>query len=124
MKKFLILLISIFIFMNSSIFASSEYIEFLSGEQDDGAIYLDSYEDYMNAIGDVNEQDYYKEEYNNMIAEAMTYFNSYNRSDVVKAKVLSIENTKEYYSYDNYGSYKIKYQPIKVQILEYFIFNL
>ena len=65
MKKFLILLISIFIFMNSSIFASSEYIEFLSGEQDDGAIYLDSYEDYMNAIGDVNEQDYYKEEYNN-----------------------------------------------------------
>ena len=118
MKKFLILLISIFIFMNSSIFATSEYIEFLSGEQDDGSIYLDSYEDYMNAIGDVNEQDYYKEEYNNMIVEAMAHFNSYNRSDVVKAKVLSTENTKEYYSYDNYGSYKIKYQPIKVQILE------
>lgn len=118
MKKFLILLISVFIMMNSSILATNQYIEYSSGEQDDGSIYLNTYEEYMDAIGEVDDQKLYKEEYEYMIQNAILSYDLSERVNVVKAKVITAEKEKEYYSHDGYSAYKIKYQPITVQILE------
>ena len=119
MKKIIITLTFILsLLLNISFATTTEYIEFSSGEVDDGSIYLDSYEDYLNAIGGVDEQKAYEEEYKNMLLESINYFNNQKPEDVIKARILSVEETKEYYSYDSYGVYKIKYQPLNVQILE------
>lgn len=118
MKRFLVLLISIFMLMNLEVFATEQYIEYQSGEQDDGATYINSYEDYMNIMGDMDTQEIYKEEYENMVAQARAIFETSFGVDLVKARVLSVENTVEEYSYDDYGPCKIRYQPITVQILE------
>lgn len=104
--------------LNISFATTTEYIEFSSGEVDDGSIYLDSYEDYLSAIGGTDEQKTYEEEYKNMILESINYFDSQKPEDIIKAKVISGEKAKEYYDYDTYGIYKIKYQPLTVEILE------
>ncbi len=118
MKKILLLLISIFMLISSSVFATSQYIEFSSGEKDDGSIYLNSYEEYLNAMKEVDDQELYKKEYMDMIAQAITSYDLTERTDVIKARVLKVESTKEHYSYDEAGVYKVVYQPITVQILE------
>lgn len=117
MKKFLILLI-MFVLINPKLQATNQYIEYSSGEKDDGSIYLDTYEDYLNAIGEVDDQKLYKQEYEYMIQNAIMSYDLSERVDTVKAKVLSVDKEKEYYSNDGYSAYKIKYQPITVQILE------
>lgn len=121
MKKYFILLLSILVLCaGQAVFATDtkEYIEYSSGEKDDGSIYLDSYEDYLKALGNVDEQEVYKEQYLSDLANAVLNYDLTERPDVVKAKVLNVEGKKEYYSYDNYGLSKISYQPVNVQVLE------
>lgn len=122
MKKYFVLLLSILlILVGQTAFATGttrEYIEYSSGEKDDGAIYLDSYEDYIKALGNVDEQQVYKEEYLSNLANTVMNYDLTQRTDVVKARVLSVDAKKEYYSYDNYGVSKISYQPINVQVME------
>lgn len=122
MKKYFVLLLSILlILVGQAAFATGttrEYIEYSSGEKDDGAIYLDSYEDYIKALGNVDEQQVYKEEYLSNLANTVMNYDLTQRTDVVKARVLSVDAKKEYYSYDNYGVSKISYQPINVQVME------
>lgn len=122
MKKYFILLLSILLMLvGQTVFATGttkEYIEYSSGEKDDGAIYLDSYEDYIKALGNVDEQQVYKEEYLSNLANTVMNYDLTQRTDVVKARVLSVDAKKEYYSYDNYGVSKISYQPINVQVME------
>ena len=118
MKKFFVALtIAILMLSTISFATTTEYIEYQSGEIDDGSIYLDSYEDYMNAIQGLDEQETYKQEHMQMIANEIIKYDLSVRPDVVKAKVLNVEDTEEYYSYDSYGTYKIVYQPIKIEIL-------
>lgn len=96
-----------------------EYIEFSSGETDDGSIYLDSYEDYLKALGNVDEQEVYKEEYLNYIASAITSYDLSERTDITKARVLDVGAKKDYYSSDSYyGISKVSYQTANVEILE------
>lgn len=120
MRKFLsIITFAIAFFVTANVFATTnQYIEFSSGETDDNAIYLDSYEDYLNALQGVDEQALYKEDYLNTRAQEITSYDLATRPDVVKAVVLEVDATEEYYSYDTYGTYKITYQPIKIQVLE------
>ena len=121
MKKYFILLLSILVLCaGQAVFATDtkEYIEYSSGEKDDGSIYLDSYEDYLKALGNVDEQEVYKEQYLSDLANAVLNYDLTERPDVVKAKVLNVEGKKEYYSYDSYGLSKISYQPVNVQVLE------
>lgn len=122
LKKRIIILISIllFIFVGTASMASEtkEYIEFSSGEVDDGSIYLDSYEDYLKALGNVSDQEVYKEEYLATIANEIANYDLSERTNIIKAKVISCEAKKEYYSYDSYGPTKISYQNANVQILE------
>lgn len=121
MKKYFILLLSILVLCaGQAVFATDtkEYIEYSSGEKDDGSIYLDSYEDYLKALGNVDEQEVYKEQYLSDLANAVLNYDLTVRPDVVKARVLNVEGKKEYYSYDNYGLSKISYQPVNVQVLE------
>lgn len=121
MKKYFILLLSILVLCaGQAVFATDtkEYIEYSSGEKDDGSIYLDSYEDYLKALGNVDEQGVYKEQYLSDLANAVLNYDLTERPDVVKARVLNVEGKKEYYSYDNYGLSKISYQPVNVQVLE------
>lgn len=121
MKKYFILLLSILMLCAGQvIFATDtkEYIEYSSGEKDDGSIYLDSYEDYLKALGNVDEQEVYKEQYLSDLANAVLNYDLTERPDVVKARVLNVEGKKEYYSYDSYGLSKISYQPVNVQVLE------
>lgn len=119
MKKIIIVLtFSIILLLNISFATTTEYIEYSSGEVDDGSIYLDSYEDYLNAIGGTDEQKTYEEEYKNMILESINYFDAQKPENIIKAKVISGDETAEYYDYDTYGIYKIKYQPLNVEILE------
>ena len=121
MKKYFILLLSILVLCaGQAVFATDtkEYIEYSSGEKDDGSIYLDSYEDYLKALGNVDEQEVYKEQYLSDLANAVLNYDLTERPAVVKARVLNVEGKKEYYSYDNYGLSKISYQPVNVQVLE------
>lgn len=121
MKKYFILLLSILVLcVGQAVFATDtkEYIEYSSGEKDDGSIYLDSYEDYLKALGNVDEQEVYKEQYLSNLANAVLNYDLTERPDVVKARVLNVEGKKEYYSYDSYGLSKISYQPVNVQVLE------
>ena len=121
MKKYFILLLSILMLCAGQVvFATDtkEYIEYSSGEKDDGSIYLDSYEDYLKALGNVDEQEVYKEQYLSNLANAVLNYDLTERPDVVKARVLNVEGKKEYYSYDSYGLSKISYQPVNVQVLE------
>ena len=121
MKKYFILLLSILVLcVGQAVFATDtkEYIEYSSGEKDDGSIYLDSYEDYLKALGNVDEQEVYKEQYLSDLANAVLNYDLTERPAVVKARVLNVEGKKEYYSYDNYGLSKISYQPVNVQVLE------
>ena len=121
MKKYFVLLLSILMLCAGQvIFATDtkEYIEYSSGEKDDGSIYLDSYEDYLKALGNVDEQEVYKEQYLSDLANAVLNYDLTERPDVVKARVLNVEGKKEYYSYDSYGLSKISYQPVNVQVLE------
>ena len=121
MKKYFILLLSILVLCaGQAVFATDtkEYIEYSSGEKDDGSIYLDSYEDYLKALGNVDEQEVYKEQYLSDLANAALNYDLTERPAVVKARVLNVEGKKEYYSYDNYGLSKISYQPVNVQVLE------
>lgn len=121
MKKYFILLLSILVLCaGQAVFATDtkEYIEYSSGEKDDGSIYLDSYEDYLKALGNVDEQEVYKEQYLSDLANAVLNYDLTERPDVVKARVLNVEGKKEYYSYDSYGLSKISYQPVNVQVLE------
>ena len=119
MKKILLILIVILTFCLNTVFATTnEYIEFSSGEIDDGSIYLDSYEDYEEMMQGMDEQEIYREEHEKAIAQQIKAYDETNPQEIIKARVLTIEDTEEYYSYDNYGTYKIKYQPINVQILE------
>lgn len=121
MKKYFILLLSILMLcVGQAVFATDtkEYIEYSSGEKDDGSIYLDSYEDYLKALGNVDEQEVYKEQYLSNLANAVLNYDLTERPDVVKARVLNVEGKKEYYSYDSYGLSKISYQPVNVQVLE------
>lgn len=121
MKKYFILLLSILVLcIGQAVFATDtkEYIEYSSGEKDDGSIYLDSYEDYLKALGNVDEQEVYKEQYLSDLANAVLNYDLTERPAVVKARVLNVEGKKEYYSYDSYGLSKISYQPVNVQVLE------
>lgn len=121
MKKYFILLLSILVLCaGQAVFATDtkEYIEYSSGEKDDGSIYLDSYEDYLKALGNVDEQEVYKEQYLSDLANAVLNYDLTERPAVVKARVLNVEGKKEYYSYDSYGLSKISYQPVNVQVLE------
>lgn len=121
MKKYFILLLSILVLcVGQAVFATDtkEYIEYSSGEKDDGSIYLDSYEDYLKALGNVDEQEVYKEQYLSDLANAVLNYDLTERPAVVKARVLNVEGKKEYYSYDSYGLSKISYQPVNVQVLE------
>ena len=121
MKKYFILLLSILVLcVGQAVFATDtkEYIESSSGEKDDGSIYLDSYEDYLKALGNVDEQEVYKEQYLSDLANAVLNYDLTERPAVVKARVLNVEGKKEYYSYDSYGLSKISYQPVNVQVLE------
>lgn len=121
MKKYFVLLLSILMLCaGQAVFATDtkEYIEYSSGEKDDGSIYLDSYEDYLKALGNVDEQEVYKEQYLSDLANAVLNYDLTERPDVVKARVLNVEGKKEYYSYDSYGLSKISYQPVNVQVLE------
>lgn len=121
MKKYFVLLLSILMLCaGQAVFATDtkEYIEYSSGEKDDGSIYLDSYEDYLKALGNVDEQEVYKEQYLSNLANAVLNYDLTERPDVVKARVLNVEGKKEYYSYDSYGLSKISYQPVNVQVLE------
>lgn len=120
MKKIIFnLMLVITLLLNVSLATDySEYIEYSSGEVDDGSIYLDSYEDYLNAIQGVDEQELYKSEYLANIENAKQVFESTKPEEIIKAKVISGEETEEYYAYDSYGAYKIKYQPLTLEILE------
>ena len=119
MKKIIFTLTFILsLLLNISFARTTEYIEFSSGEVDDGSIYLDSYEDYLNAIGGTDEQEVYKKEYANMRLESINAYDQAKAENVIKAQVLTVKDTEEYYSYDTYGVYKIRYQPLNIQILE------
>lgn len=121
MKKITIMLMLLLLCM-ANVQASSanikEYVEYSSGEKDDGSIYLDSYEDYEKILKNVDEQELYKTAYEQMIKEQIESFRKSTRTQTVKARVLETKSVEEYYSNDSSGSYKIKYQPLKVQILE------
>lgn len=119
MKKVTIFLM-LFLICFASVEASTikEYVEYSSGEKDDGSIYLDSYEDYEKILKDVDEQEVYKKDYEQMIQNQIEEFEKIEKSKTVKAKVLETKNVEEYYSNDSTGTYKIKYQPLNVQILE------
>ena len=120
MKKFLLSFIFLIAFFNITnvLATTNQYIEYESGETDDNAIYLDSYEDYLNALKGVDDQALYKEDYLNTRAQEIASYDATARPDVVKAVVLEVDATEEYYSSDDYGTYKITYQPIKIQVLE------
>lgn len=121
MKKYFVLLLSILILCaGQAVFATEtrEYIEYSSGEKDDGSIYLDSYKDYLKALGNIDEQEVYKEQYLSNLENIVLNYDLTVRPDVVKARVLNVEGKKEYYSYDNYGLSKISYQPANIQVLE------
>lgn len=119
-KMFLnfVIILTILLTSTTSLAVAEPSSESASGESEDNEVYIDSYDEYMNAISDMDEQDYYKEYYMQYIAEQIESYDSSKRDETVKARVVDVKSTEEYYSYDNYGLYKIKYQPLQIEILE------
>ena len=120
MKKFLlsfIVVITLFVFNNVNA-TTNQYIEFESGENDDNAIYLETYEDYLNALKGVDEQELYKEEYLYMKEQNIKNYDSIEVPEILEAIVLEVEPTKEEYYMSDYEISKTVYQPIKIQIME------
>lgn len=110
MKKILTLMVIIVMLFTNISFATSQT------EEDE--VYIESYDDYLNMINGQDEQAMYKEYYLEYLAEQIKSYDETKRDETVKARVIEVKNTKEYYSYDDYGLYKIKYQPITIEILE------
>lgn len=120
MKKSLvsfIFVISLFVSNNVNA-TTNQYIEFESGENDDDAIYLETYEDYLNALKGVDEQELYKEEYLYMKEQNIKNYDSIETPQIVEAIVLEVEPTKEEYYMSDYEITKTVYQPIKIQVME------
>lgn len=110
MKKILTLMVIIVMLFTNISFATSQT------EEDE--VYIESYDEYMNMINVQDEQAMYKEYYLEYLAEQIKSYDETKRDETVKARVIEVKNTEEYYSYDDYGLYKIKYQPITIEILE------
>ena len=104
MKKITIMLMLLLLCM-ANVQASSanikEYVEYSSGEKDDGSIYLDSYEDYEKILKNVDEQELYKTAYEQMIKEQIESFRKIrNQNDEEKRRALEYCSAHKKYMTD------------------------
>lgn len=120
MKKLLLtfVILTAILTVTNITLATNQYIEYESGEKDDDAIYLETYEDYLNALQGVDEQKLYKEEYERYKLEKIKAYEQDDNPEILKAIVTEVEETVEEYYLSDYTVNKTLYQPIKVKILE------
>ena len=85
----------------------------------DDAVYLNNYEDIENAFQAVDENALYREAFEQQLLNNAKLYSDDIRYETIKAKIISGDKEEVYYTMDGYYQiYRIKYQPITVEILE------
>ncbi len=85
---------------------------------DDEAIYLNSYDDIYNSMQSLQGDALYREEYERMMEETIMSYDASKRDEVVKGEVIKAEDPETYFPSTGYEVYKLRYQKLRVKILE------
>lgn len=124
MKKFLSVLFTfILVFSSVNCFAtdvdsdSGDHLHTWYDDYSGDTEYLEDYSDYEDLINSMDEQEYYKSSYEQMITETVENYNNATREKLYKAKVLEATEPETYYGYYQY-LYKSVYQVLKIEILD------
>ena len=106
MKKFLSVLFTfILVFSSVNCFAtdvdsdSGDHLHTWYDDYSGDTEYLEDYSDYEDLINSMDEQEYYKSSYEQMITETVENYNNATREKLYKAKVLEATEPETYYGY-------------------------
>ena len=119
-KKIAITILILSMLLSSICFATEELPNEINDSEN--TVYIDNYEDYEDLINGTSgySQEELKDYYNEYQDYIMEYYNSYEREETYKARVIEVEDVEEQYEFNDYYYSVSKYeiQPITVEILE------